>query len=160
MGPAVDAREERSRAALLDGLEQLPRPFDEDAGPTHLTGSAIVVGPRGVLLVVHRHLGSWMQPGGHIEPGEDPADGALRETIEETGLAPRHAGGTPKLVHVDAHAGGRGHFHLDLRYLIEADGDPAPGEGESQEVRWFAWGEAIQRADPGLRAALESLNPG
>ena len=32
-------------------------PFDRDADPTHVTGSALVVGPRGVLLHRHKRLG-------------------------------------------------------------------------------------------------------
>ena len=46
----------------------------------------------------------------------------------------------PPLAHLDVHAGGRGHTHLDLRYLLAVDGDdePAPPAGESQDVRWFA----------------------
>ncbi len=66
-------------------------------------------------------------------------------------------------MHVDVHPGGRGHTHLDLRYLFDggpADGgaaDPAPPEGESQEIGWFDWDAAIDIADPGLRGALTAL---
>lgn len=159
MGPPVDAREARSRRLLLDGLARLPRPLDEDADPTHVTASALVVGPRGVLLHRHKRLGMWLQPGGHVDPGEEPAVAALRETAEETGLPAEHAGGVAALRHVDVHDGGRGHVHLDLRYHLTADGDPDPPEGESRHVRWFGWDEAIGVADPGLRAALLSLRP-
>jgi hypothetical protein len=41
-----------------------------------------------------------------------------------------------------------------VRYLVHADGDPSPAEGESQDVRWFGWDEAIAMADPGLRGFL------
>ena len=61
----------------------------------------------------------------------------------------------PQLVHVDVHPGGRGHTHLDLRYLVEAgDSDPQPPEGESQEAAWFDWDAAVARADD---ARLKSL---
>ncbi len=87
-----------------------------------MTGSAIVVGPRGVVLLRHKRLGLWLQPGGHVDPGETPWQGALREAFEETGLDVRFAGSgdahVPLLVHVDVHDGGRGHTHLDLRYLV------------------------------------------
>ncbi len=66
----------------------------------------------------------------------------------------------PPLVHVDVHAGGRGHTHLDLRYLLAGgESDPAPPPGESQEIGWFDWDEAIERADDGLRGALRALRP-
>ena len=158
-GP-VDERERLSIARFLAEVERLERPCDEHADPTHVTGSAIVVGRRGVVLHRHRRLGLWLQPGGHVEGGETPAEAARREAGEETGLAVRHPPGGPRLVHVDVHPGPRGHIHLDLRYLLEApDADPAPAAGESPDVRWFAWADALAVADPGLVGALRALRP-
>jgi hypothetical protein len=59
---------------------------------------------------------------------------------------------------VDVHDGGRGHTHLDLRYLLAVEGDeePAPPSGESPEVRWFAWPDAVAIADPGLVGFLQA----
>ena len=39
-----------------------------------------------VLLVRHAEGNRWVAPGGSLEPGERPADGAVREMWEETGL--------------------------------------------------------------------------
>lgn len=39
-----------------------------------------------LLLCLHRDKNLWVVPGGLIEPGEQPADAAVRETWEETGL--------------------------------------------------------------------------
>jgi 8-oxo-dGTP pyrophosphatase MutT (NUDIX family) len=151
----TDPRGRRSRRRVLEELARLDRPFDQHAGPLHATASAIVVGPRGTLLHRHRRLGVWMQPGGHVDPDETPWDAAVRETTEETGVSGSHPAEGPALVHTDVHRGGRGHTHLDLRYLLLAgDVDPAPGPGESTDVRWFAWDRAVTVADPGLVAAL------
>jgi 8-oxo-dGTP pyrophosphatase MutT (NUDIX family) len=165
----INADERASIEQFLREFDRLERPFDEFADPVHVTGSAIVVGPRGVLLLRHKRLGLWLQPGGHIDSGETPWDGALREAGEETGLDVMLAGpfggrpsmaGVPELIHVDVHAGGRGHTHLDLRYLVNGgDADPCPRDGESQEIEWLSWDQAIERAsDPRLTALLVHLH--
>lgn len=162
-GLAVDAREATSLVAFLDAFDGLDDPLSQDLDPVHVTGSGLVVGPRGVILLKHKRLGFWLQPGGHIDPGESPWAAALRETVEETGLDGSFAGpldphGVPELLHVDVHAGGRGHTHLDLRYLIDGGADdPSPPEGESQEIDWFEWDAAVERADPGLEGILRAL---
>jgi 8-oxo-dGTP pyrophosphatase MutT (NUDIX family) len=157
----IDDAERNCIAEFLHHFDALADPFDEHADPVHVTGSAIVSGPRGVVLIKHKRLGIWLQPGGHVDAGETPWDGARREAHEETGLDVDFAGGAPRLVHVDVHPGGRGHTHLDLRYLVEADdAEPAPPEGESQEIGWFEWDAAVERADDGrLKSLLRALRP-
>jgi ADP-ribose pyrophosphatase YjhB (NUDIX family) len=105
------------------------RPFDRAIGEGHLTGSAITVSADGrqVLLLHHRKLDRWLQPGGHGDPGETTGEEvALREALEESGiegltLHPR----APRPLDVDVHdIPARGsepaHQHLDLRYLVVA----------------------------------------
>jgi 8-oxo-dGTP pyrophosphatase MutT (NUDIX family) len=149
---------------MLVALGRLAHPFDRDSDPTHVTGSALILGPRGVVLHRHKRLGLWLQPGGHLEAGETPWDAARRESAEETGLHVELSGpmvdGRPVLAHLDVHPGGQGHTHLDLRYLLSVAGDdtPVPPEGESQDVRWFDWDEALRVADPGLVALLRHVH--
>ena len=154
----VDERERVSIERFLAEVPRLERPFDEHADPVHITASALVVGRRGIVLLHHKSLGIWVQPGGHIDAGELPWEAAVREAIEETGLPVRLSADPPELAHVDVHPGPRGHTHLDLRYLAEAgDADPSPPPGESQEVAWFDWPEAMAVADPGLAGVLPVL---
>lgn len=139
----------------------LRAPFDEDADATHVTGSAIVRDRAGrVVLHRHKRLGIWLQPGGHVDPGEDPAEAARRETAEETGLLADHPHGGPHLIHVDVHPGPRGHLHLDLRYLLHADGGATlrPSSGESPDVAWFTSAEARRRADASLASAVRAAS--
>ncbi len=165
---ARTARERESQQRFLAELDRLSHPFDEHADPVHVTGSAIIAGRRGVVLHFHKRLHLWLQTGGHVEPSETPWDAALRESEEETGLSLRHAAAPattthdapPPLVHLDVHPAAKGHTHLDLRYLLtpgHPDAEPAPPPGESQQVRWFTWDEAVAAADPGLVDALVRL---
>lgn len=153
----VDHREEESIRSTLDRFEWAGDPFDQLLNDHHVTASAFVVSPRGVVLHRHRRLGIWVQPGGHVDHGEDPEDAALRETVEETGLAVLHTAPV-QLFHVDVHLGPRAHTHYDLRYvLVAAPIDPQPPEGESPEVYWFDFAAAPLRCEPTLAAALVKL---
>jgi 8-oxo-dGTP pyrophosphatase MutT (NUDIX family) len=154
----IDDREAMSIERTLAELSRLPSPFDEHADPVHVTGSALIVGRRGIVLLRHRRLGIWVQPGGHVDPGETPWAAARREGCEETGLALEFPPDGPRLAHVDVHPGGRGHTHLDLRYVLDGDdADPAPPPEESQQVHWFGWDAALARAEPAMAPLLRHL---
>lgn len=131
-----------------------------------MTASAVVLDERSatVLLHLHRRLERWLQPGGHVEPGEHPDDAAVRETVEETGVAVAHPPSGPLVVHLDEHAGPDGHVHLDLRYLLLADrrapriGDgEATGEGPGPTLRWAAPEEVERESDRSLGRAMTAL---
>jgi 8-oxo-dGTP pyrophosphatase MutT (NUDIX family) len=148
-------REAAAQGRFLEELARLPAPYDEHADLTHVTASAIVVGPRGTVLHLHKRLGIWMQPGGHIDAGETPPVAAGREATEELGLAVEHPAAGPLLLHLDVHEAALGHTHLDLRYLLLAgDDDPHPPPGESPDARWYSWEEAMTMADAALADAL------
>lgn len=116
--------------------------------PLHVTGSALVVHPPtgGVLLRWHERQQAWLQVGGHADPGEtDPFLTALREGIEETGLADLRAwpGPEPTLVHlvavpVPAGKGEPAHEHLDVRYVLATDTpDAIEPETPAARLRWM-----------------------
>jgi ADP-ribose pyrophosphatase YjhB (NUDIX family) len=56
--------------------------------PTPLAaGDAAVIDGRGRILLVRRaDNGKWAMPGGALEVGETPAEGIVREVLEETGV--------------------------------------------------------------------------
>jgi len=56
--------------------------------PTPMSvGDAAVINDKGQILLVQRaDNGKWAMPGGALEVGETPADGAVREALEETGV--------------------------------------------------------------------------
>ena len=68
------------------------RPFDvANVKPGHVTASGYVLSPdrKEMLIIYHQKLGRWMQPGGHVDPGETVLQAAMREIGEETGLDPK-----------------------------------------------------------------------
>jgi 8-oxo-dGTP pyrophosphatase MutT (NUDIX family) len=141
----------------VDRLAWPGDPFSEADNEHHVTASAFVVSSRGVILHRHRRLKIWIQPGGHVDPGELPEDAARRESLEETGLVARHVVPT-NLFHVDVHPGPRGHTHYDLRYVLVAPPlEPVPPAGESPEVYWFDFASAQARCEPDLAPALAKL---
>lgn len=54
----------------------------------HLVSYAVLIDPHdmAMFLVDHRRAGLCLPPGGHVEPGEDPADTVRREVMEELSI--------------------------------------------------------------------------
>jgi 8-oxo-dGTP pyrophosphatase MutT (NUDIX family) len=162
----ADPRESDDLRHIVRFVSAELNPFDRRNPRAHLTGSAFVVSADGerVLLLYHRKLSRWLQPGGHADAGESAGEVvALREAREETGirgLALHPA--APRPLDVDVHdIPARGeepaHQHLDLRYLVLAPAGAAivPAPREARVTRWFAWGELpALDLDPGLVRGL------
>lgn len=124
--------------------------FERSCLPGHVTGSAFVLSAdrRQVLLVHHRKLDRWLQPGGHADGECDVAQAALREAREETGLAtlaflgPDGRPDDPVPFDLDVHGiparpGEPAHEHHDVRFLLVAGaGEQAHASTESLAVRW------------------------
>ena len=101
-----------------------------------------------LVVVLHRRLNRWLQPGGHVEPGELPHEAALREVAEETGLSDLSI--LPAFDHdpalpfdIDSHAipasparQEPSHTHHDFRYVMVLSADPIlrPAMKEVAEV--------------------------
>jgi 8-oxo-dGTP pyrophosphatase MutT (NUDIX family) len=162
----ADEDEARDRVRILDFVLRHERPFDRSIPEGHLTGSAITVSADGsrILLLHHRKLDRWLQPGGHGDPGEATGEEvALREAFEESGIAglSLHTS-APRPLDVDVHdiparGGEPAHEHLDLRYLVVAPGGAAvaPDLAELHQIRWVRWDEVDPlNPDHGLRRAL------
>jgi len=118
--------------------------FERTCRDGHVTGSAWIVSAddRHVLLVHHRKLGRWLQPGGHADGDPDPLRVALREAREECGLADLAVLSDEPLdvdVHpIPAREAEPAHLHYDIRYLLRAPAGREPvASEEASAVQWF-----------------------
>lgn len=154
---SADAHEAAMTRATIAFVERHPDCFERSLLAGHVTGSAWIVSPNRdqVVLIHHRKLDRWFQPGGHADGDPDVAAVALREAQEETGLTSlrfvgESKGGSwleqtdqpPALFDVDVHTiPARGdipeHLHYDIRFLLEAN--PTEPFGHSDEVENSRW---------------------
>jgi 8-oxo-dGTP pyrophosphatase MutT (NUDIX family) len=127
----------------------------------HITASAFVLSPNldKVLLMHHRKLGRWLQPGGHADGDPSPEAAAMREVHEETGVQARLL--YPGLFDIDIHtipAFGPvpAHLHYDLRFIMQANDKIIMANCEANEVRWFSPRQARELVeDPSLLRMLD-----
>lgn len=117
-----------------------------------------------VLLVRRAHApyaGYWAFPGGHVDPGEDPVDAAVRELDEETGLC--LAPGVLTLVGVYDAPGRdpRGHY-ASTAYAVRLHPAWLPAvqaADDAEDAQWIPVGELSRLAfdhDRILRDAIRS----
>jgi 8-oxo-dGTP pyrophosphatase MutT (NUDIX family) len=112
--------------------------------------------PRQFLLL--RHADRWDLPKGHCDPGESDLQTALRETQEETGLAPEQIRVDPNFryelsypVQYDPPDGER--FQKHVVYLLgEVEAPFTPELTEHLSHRWFPW-------QPPQRIQAQTIDP-
>ena len=140
--------------------------------PGHFTASAFVLSPdrRDLVLIFHKKLGIWVQPGGHLEATDGGVqDAARREVLEEVGLgdlAPLTRGASP-LFDVDIHViparkQEPAHEHFDVRFAFVASTRELIHTDEVADLRWvpladverMGTDESVLRAVKKLRELL------
>lgn len=114
------------------------------------TVTGFVVFNQKVLLILHKKLGLWLPPGGHIELDEDPEEALLREIREECGMEvsiwgekPRVLSERTKPLHVpafmDIHKISDSHRHVGLQYFCTTSSDAFTlNQDELNDIRWFS----------------------
>ncbi|MEV6716626.1 NUDIX domain-containing protein [Lentzea sp. NPDC051208] len=162
----ADDTEAADVARLVELIKAEDDPWSR-ALPLHLTSSALVVHPQTqrVLLRWHQKMGSWLQIGGHGDPGEsDPFDVVLREGREETNLADLRPWPVAELTHVvvvpvPESPKEPAHDHADLRFVLATDTpDEARPEKPTAPLRWLTVPEALDLvAEDNLRDTLSRV---
>ncbi len=135
--------EQSLRQAMLAFLGASPRGCLREHVPGHITASALVFShdEREILLTLHPRVGLWIQLGGHCEESDETVvDAALREALEESGIADLEI--EPRLYGAQAHpitcSLGVPTRHLDLLFRVRAPKDAVPvRSSESTDLRWW-----------------------
>ncbi len=115
--------------------------------PAHITASLIILSGDAMLTIWHPYLKMWIQPGGHVDPGEDTRTATLREAKEETGLVcDLDNWHKDRLIPYDIDClpvpenplkGEEAHHHIDFRYLLIPRPDTPVAVAEL-EVRYIS----------------------
>ncbi|MCD0483844.1 NUDIX domain-containing protein [Streptacidiphilus sp. ASG 303] len=124
-------------------------------------------------MIEHPRLGGLLVPGGHVEPDETPAEAAVREVVEETGLSARflvppgygapgelpdgypHRTVPPPWWTVEIPVGAdrycpAPHVHVDHHYIAVADRPDRPVGEAGHPLHWVAAAEL-----PGVETPLD-----
>ncbi|MBK8014951.1 MAG: NUDIX hydrolase [Deltaproteobacteria bacterium] len=137
---------ERMRAFVSDHVDCFSRALEVG----HMTASAWILDAEGAraILVHHKKLDRWLQPGGHADGNPDLLSVACAEAREETGIEASVV--SPEIFDVDVHPIPQhkavpAHFHYDVRFLLRAPRGARPVvSDESHDVRWFALTDVLR----------------
>jgi 8-oxo-dGTP pyrophosphatase MutT (NUDIX family) len=139
-------------AALLDFLNCSANPLSRDTPEGHITASCLAIHPIDASMVVlwHKKIGRWLQPGGHVEDSDESvADASLRELCEETGATATDIAKFLGIVDIDVHPipalkDQAEHLHYDVRFGFVMSTGWEPGEGS----QWMPAADVIAKLDP------------
>lgn len=135
--------EQTDKIKMLTFLEEHEDCFERSCIPGHFTASAWLVNTKNThaLLMHHRKLNSWFQPGGHCDGDPDLLNVAIKEAREETGIQ-QIIPLSRNIFDIDIHlipafGGNPIHYHYDVRFLLQAQNDNFIKNEESNALQWF-----------------------
>jgi 8-oxo-dGTP pyrophosphatase MutT (NUDIX family) len=169
----VDPKEEKDRLDALRLIENQKECFYRNCFiDGHITGSALITDStlKKVLLIHHKALNKWFQPGGHSDGQTNTFEVALREVEEETGIV-NFLQKDPNIFDIDIHIipynekkNEPSHRHYDIRFLLIADTNAkvTKQELEVYDAKWISIDELLDdsnlyRIDQALRRMLLKL---
>lgn len=114
----------------------------------------------------HVKAGSWLLPGGHVDPNEDPRHAAEREIREELAISPKFHDGfgeQPLFLSVTQTRGEGSHIDVTLWFVLMGNRtqELCIDEREARSVEWLAIDDPAvwvkRRLDPQMHRFLSKL---
>ncbi|NRB11183.1 MAG: NUDIX hydrolase [Rickettsiaceae bacterium] len=116
----------------------------------HITASAFLINSDAskFLLMHHKKINLWLQPGGHCDGEVDVLNTAIKEAREESGIEHIKPVNN-QLYDIDIHPipsykNVLAHEHFDVRFLLQTvSSDELVKNDESLELRWIDFNTSI-----------------
>lgn len=132
------------KKTILEFVNNYENCFERSLAIGHITASAWLLNKdhSKALMMHHRKLDKWVQPGGHCDGNPDVLAVALKEAQEESGIYHIVAVST-EIFDVDIHLipenpKEKAHYHYDIRFLLAVTSDEDfVQNAESKELRWI-----------------------
>lgn len=126
----------------------------------HITASAWLVNKNltHALLIKHKKLGIWVQPGGHCDGDTDISNVVLKEVREETGLQNLRL--VSPIFDIDIHTIPEHgdvpeHEHFDIRFMVISDKEDVTINQESTDFRWISKTDDNREHHLGLKRMID-----
>lgn len=140
----LDTKEDESRIRIRELVASDPAFCNRNNFEAHITASAWITSKDKdqALLLHHKKLDIWVQPGGHIEPEDKTLEAACRRELEEeTGLTDAVLV-MPGIFDIDIHhiparKSDLDHFHFDIRLWFESETMAIQLSDEAHDLAWF-----------------------
>lgn len=152
-----DKSQQHIREQMLQFLNDYSNCFDRSCISGHFTASAFLLNKSGdsILLMYHKKLQMWLQPGGHCDGNADVLAVAIKEAQEESGIQNIKPVAT-KIFDLDIHKipaykNDPEHLHYDIRFLLQVQSNKQLiANDESEDLKWFHKDQPLPTNEPSV----------
>ncbi len=133
-----------AKQRMIEFYDRYEDRFERTLLGGHFTASGWLLNPAKthVLLMHHKKLNMWIQPGGHCDGNPNVLEVAIKEAEEESGMcgitAMHHDIFDIDIHLIPARKNEPEHFHYDVRFLLQAPTNIFFKNDESHSLQWIA----------------------